>query len=346
MRDGEEQAVVVGIKDVARHAGVSSGTVSNTLNRPDVVSPLTRAKVLKAIKELGYVPDESARLLRSGESRLLAALVLDLANPFFVDVVRGAELAAQEAGLNLITCNSAQKAESEASHLEMLAQQRVRGVLLCPVDDDSGRSMRSMARSMLPHVLIDSDPSDYAACSVLVDDVRGGQLAAQHLLEMGHRHIALMNGPMRLAPCRDREKGVRAVMETSTERAQLTVLSVEGLDVTAGREAGHRLLEVADRPTAVICVNDLTALGVLQAMTAAGVRVPDEMAIVGYDDIEFASAAAVPLSSVRQPTEQLGRTAARLLIEETDATRSADHQHQKVTFFPELVVRESSRLQR
>src|SRR5438552_2794026 len=170
---------MISIKDVARHAGVSIGTVSNVINRPALVSPETRARVTAAIDELGYVRSESARHLRAGRSRIMALLVLDMGNPFFVDVARGVERAAQDEAL--------------------------------------------------------------------------------------------------------------------------TVLEVEQMTVGSGRDAGSRLLGLAHRPTAVFCVNDLVALGVLQAMFAAGLRVPEDMSIVGYDDIEFAAAAAVPLTSVRQP---------------------------------------------
>ncbi|WP_370949120.1 LacI family DNA-binding transcriptional regulator [Amycolatopsis sp. cg5] len=318
---------MVGIKDVARRAGVSIGTVSNVVNRPHMVAPETRVRVQTVIEELGYVRDESARQLRAGRSRTLALLVLDLANPFFIDVARGAEEAAYEADLNVITCNSGQRVDRETAYLAMLAEQRVRGVLLSPVTDASVDGLR---RNGIPYVFVDRLVP--GACSVSVDDVAGGALAAQHLLDRGHRRIAFVNGPSVLAQCRDREQGVRSVL------ADPIVLAAGGLDVASGRAAGARLLALG--PTAVFCANDLLALGVLQAMVAAGVRVPDEMAIVGYDDIEFAAAAAVPLTSVRQPAARLGRTAAELLIAETSG--EDPHEHESVVYKPELVIREST----
>jgi len=332
---------MVGIKDVASRAGVSIGTVSNVVNRPHVVSPATRARVQAVIQELGYVRDESARQLRAGHSRMLALLVLDLGNPFFVDVSRGAEQAAHDEGLNVITCNSSQRMDREASYLAMLAEQRVRGVLLSPVDA-SGNSLTAFRRSGIPYVFVDRSVSTDEACSVSVDDVVGGSLATQHLIDTGHRSIAFVNGPAVLAQCRDREAGVRAALSgAKAPGRQLSVLEVEGLDVASGRDAGARILGLSPRPTAVFCANDLLALGVLQAMVAGGVRVPEEMAIVGYDDIEFAAAAAVPLTSVRQPAVKLGYAAARLLIAET-GPQSEPHVHQAVVYRPELVVRDSS----
>lgn len=337
---------MVGIKDVARAAGVSIGTVSNVVNRPHVVSAETRLRVLSVIQELGYVRDESARQLRAGRSRILALLALDLSNPFFVDVARGAEQVAHANDLNLITCNSGQRVDREESYLAMLAEQRVRGVLLSPVDT-AGEALRAFDRSGIRYVFVDRKVPTGQASSVSVDDVAGGTLAARHLLTAGHTDIALVNGPTLLAQCRDREAGVRAALTGSP--ARLTVLEAAGLDVPSGRDAGARLLGMDPRPSAVCCANDLLALGVLQAMVGGGVRVPDEMAIVGYDDIEFAGAAAVPLTSVRQPARRLGSTAAELLLAETDpeAGEDADRPaHRCVVFQPELVVRASTRITR
>ncbi|MGW3996826.1 LacI family DNA-binding transcriptional regulator [Amycolatopsis sp. NPDC004772] len=331
---------MVGIKDVAKRAGVSIGTVSNVVNRPHVVAAATRSRVLSVIEELGYVRDESARQLRAGRSRVMGLLVLDLGNPFFVDVARGAEQAAHAEGLNIITCNSGQRSELEASYLAMFAEQRVRGVLLSPVAT-SGEALRTFRRTGTPYVFVDRKAPASEASSVSVDDVAGGALGGRHLLETGHRRIAFVNGPGILTQCRDREQGLRTVLAGSG--AELTVLEAIGLDVPSGRDAGARLLGTSPRPTAVFCANDLLALGVLQAMVGAGVRVPDEMAIIGYDDIEFAGAAAVPLTSVRQPARRLGRTAAELLLAETSDTKP---ERQAVVFTPELVVRESTRVRR
>ncbi|WP_344132330.1 LacI family DNA-binding transcriptional regulator [Saccharopolyspora halophila] len=331
---------MVGIKDVARQAGVSIGTVSNVVNRPHLVSEDTRRRVQTAIDELGYVRDESARQLRAGRSRIMALLVLDLGNPFFVDLARGAEEAAHAAGLNVITCNSGQRVDLETSYLSMLAEQRVRGVLLSPVESVGDR-LQTFARSGIPYVFVDRKVPELEGSSVSVDDVAGGALAARHLLETGHTEIAFVNGPKMLVQCRDREAGVRSALADGDVR--LSVLESAALNADCGRDAGARLLGMSPRPTAVFCANDLLALGVLQAMVGAGVKVPEEMAIVGYDDIEFAGAAAVPLTSVRQPARRLGRTAAELLIAETSTDRP---QHRQVVFEPELVVRESTRVSR
>ncbi|OEV31467.1 LacI family transcriptional regulator [Streptomyces nanshensis] len=333
---------MVGIKDVARAAGVSVGTVSNVINRPQTVSSATRDKVRSAIRQLGYVRSESARQLRAGRSRIIALLVLDMANPFFVEVASGAERAAREAGLGVMLCNSAQSPSEEAEYLSLFAEQRVRGVLVTPADT-TGRNLARFQRQGIPYVSVDRVLPSAEGCSVSVDDVRGGELAARHLLQHGHESIVYVSGPMHLTQCQDRYTGVVGALREAGLREEDALRQVESarLDVAAGRDAGARLLGMSPRPTAVFCANDLLALGVLQSLYEAGVEVPGEVALVGYDDIEFAAAAAVPLTSVRQPAYRMGRAAADLLIEET-AEETSGHEHQRIVLQPELVVRRSS----
>ncbi|MDB1089294.1 LacI family DNA-binding transcriptional regulator [Streptomyces sp. ACA25] len=338
-------AQTVGIKEVARQAGVSVGTVSNVINRPHMVAEETRLRVQTAIVALGYVRSESARQLRAGQSRIIALLVLDMANPFFVEVATGAERVARAADLGVMLCNSAQSASEEAAYLSLFAEQRVRGVLVTPADM-SGRNLTDFRRHHIPFVFVDRVLPSAEGCSVSVDDVLGGTLAVRHLTEQGHTDVAYVSGPLSLQQCQDRRDGALAALaEAGLPAAALRVVEAGRLDVAAGRAAGARLLEMAPRPSAVFCANDLLALGVLQALFAAGVRVPEEVALVGYDDIEFAAAAAVPLTSVRQPAARMGRQAAELLMEETG--EAADrHRHQRIVLEPELVVRESSLLPR
>jgi len=338
-------ATTTSIKEVARHAGVSLGTVSNVLNRPDTVSAPTRQRVLDAISALGYVRNDSARQLRAGRSRQIAIVVLDVANPFFTDVVRGAEAAAEGSGVMVVVCNSAENAGRERRHLELLEEQRVRGVLITPVDDTPGSRLEQLIQRGTPVVLVDRGSGWPNRCSVAVDDVLGGRLAGAHLAEQGHARIAFVGGPFSIQQVSDRHKGFAAALRATANGGgapELTVVRTPNLTVASGRVAAGQIADLpkVDRPTAVFCANDLLALGVLQEMTLRGLRVPQDVAIVGYDDIEFAAAAAVPLSSVRQPREQLGRTATQLLLEEIE--EDGRHEHRHVVFQPELVVRDSS----
>jgi LacI family transcriptional regulator len=331
------------IREVARHAGVSVGTVSNVLNRPRAVAPDTRQRVLAAIDELGFVRNEAARHLRAGRSRTVGLVVLDVANPFFTDVAHGIEELAYEHNTMIVMCNSGENPHFERRHLEQLEEQRVLGVLITPVENESPYVER-LAERGIPVVLVDRGATDQQ-CSVAVDDVRGGRLAGSHLVEQGHRRITFVGGPLAIKQVSDRHHGLKSVV-ADTAGAQLAVETGPSLSVDEGLRAGERIAQrpPGDRPSAVFCANDLLALGFLQAMTRAGIRVPDEIAIVGYDDIGFAAAAAVPLSSVRQPREQLGRAAMELLLDEVE--NSAVHKHRQVVFQPELVIRESSLAQR
>ena len=336
---------MVGIKDVARQAGVSVGTVSNVINRPEMVSEETRHRVRSVIERLGYVRSESARQLRAGRSRIIALLVLDMGNPFFVDVARGAERAARAAGLGVMVCNSAQSSAEEADYLGLFAEQRVRGVLLSPTDA-TGRNLTAFRRHRIPFVLVDRVAEGAAECSVSVNDVRGGELAAAHLLAAGHRSLAYVSGPPHLLQVRDRRAGaLRALAAAGLPADALLDLPTERLDVAAGRDAGARLLGRADAPHRRLLRQRPAGPRCAAGGLRRGPEHPRDLAIVGYDDIEFAAAAAVPLTSVRQPAVRMGALAAGLLLEETDGEASG-HVHQRVVLEPELVVRDSTLMPR
>ncbi|WP_323742414.1 LacI family DNA-binding transcriptional regulator [Nocardioides islandensis] len=330
---------MAGVKDVAAYAGVSLGTVSNVLNRPERVSPATRRKVEQAMAELGFVRNEAARHLRSGRSRTLAYVMLDAANPFFTDVAAGIEETAESGHFSLYMCNSGQRADREAGYLAHLVEQRVQGILVTPIDPEAPH-LASVARRGTPVVIVDRTTRDESLCSVAVDDVLGGSLAVEHLLDRGHQRIAFVGGPESIGQVRDRLVGARQGL-AAAGAPDITVIETLATTVREGRQAGERLLGLAraKRPTAAFCANDLLALGLLQQVVASGLRVPDDLAIVGYDDIYFAGAAAVPLTSVRQPRHELGRRAAELVLDEAD---NADHVHQQVVLLPELVARTST----
>jgi LacI family transcriptional regulator len=319
------------IKDVAAAAQVSVGTVSNVLNRPELVSAATRHRVERTMADLGFVRNESARQLRAGTSRTLAYVMLDASNPFFTDVARGIEETADELDLSLFLCNSDGRSAREHSHLARLQQQRVQGILITPVDSEAS-VLEQIAERGTPVVVVDRTRRDADLCSVSVDDTRGGRLAAEHLVESGHTRIAFVGGPLSIGQVRDRLNGARRAWRAAG-RSEAALVHLPGERVVA--------LAPRRRPTAVFCANDLLALGVLKTALNAGLRVPDDLAIVGYDDIDFAAAAAIPLTTVRQPRLELGRTAARLVIDEAT---NVHHEHRQVVFEPELVVRASTSL--
>ncbi|WP_269938654.1 LacI family DNA-binding transcriptional regulator [Arthrobacter sp. HY1533] len=332
-------ARAVSITEVARRAGVAVGTVSNVLNHPERVAPAKREMVLKIIREVGFVRNDAARQLRAGQSRTIGQIVLDAGNPFFMDVARGAEDEAMKRGNLVLLGNSGHDAAREARHIDSFEQQRVLGLLISPVDANLDRLDALRNRGVVP-ILVDrkEDPEKYS--SVAVDDVAGGYLAARHLIDQGRRRLAYVSGPVGIHQVADRLAGAQAAV-AEFPGVTLEVLERDALTVIQGRAAGEHLVERgrAQMPDGIFCANDLLALGVLQALTMLRtIRVPEDVALVGYDDIDFASSAVVPLTSVRQPTELLGRTAVELLCEEVDTPGA----HRQVVFKPELVVRGSS----
>jgi LacI family transcriptional regulator len=354
----------VTIRDVAQLAQVSLGTVSNVLNNPSSVATGTRNRVLDAINSTGFVRSTAAHQLRVGKSRTVGVVLLDISNPFFAEMVRGAEHVLRERDYVLIVCSSDESAEREQRYFRVLEEHRVDGLLISPVERDLEGTAGLVAHG-IPTVLLDRDGSSRGLCSATVDDVRGAEMAADHLFELGHRAIAFVNGPATIRQCADRREGARrsarrARRRGPTTRSEAGTLSVAGslseagtlsepatlrevavgaLSIEQGEAAVPALLRLEPKPTAVMCANDLLALGVLRGLAAAGIAVPDEMAVVGYDDVAFASMLSPSLTSVRQPKYELGVVAAELLLEEV---AGLSHEHRAIRFEPELVVRASS----
>ncbi len=330
------------IREVARRAGVSLGTVSNVLNRPEIVAEETRRKVQLAIEEIGFVPNGSARQLRAGRSQHIGLVVLDVANPFFTEVARGVEDMANEAGYVVILCNSDDSLEKEEHYLRVLEEQRTLGVLITPVQNDVGYLQRLRQRG-IGVVLLDRPSRSKDLCSVSVDDVRGGELATLHLLEQGHTCIAFVHGPLSIRQCSDRRRGVLHALKAFNLDPEQALVDITTMAQSAseGEASVETLLNSAKKPTAAFCANDLLALGVMRGLMKRGISIPGDIALVGYDDVEFASVLATPLTSIRQPKYELGHAAAELLFDETVSLTT--HQHKHIVYQPELVVRASSR---
>jgi DNA-binding LacI/PurR family transcriptional regulator len=333
--------VSISVREVAAQAGVSVGTVSNVLNRPEKVAADTVARVQAAIDALGFVRNDAARQLRAGRSRSIGLVVLDVGNPFFTDLARGAEARAAAAGLTVLLGNSDETDARESAYLDLFEEQRVHGVLISPIGD-SGDQLKRLRLRGTPTVLVDRQSQDKSFSSVAVDDVAGGYLAASHLIARGGTRLAFIGGPPALRQVADRMNGAqRACAEHPG--VLLEVIETASLSVLDGRAAGEALCSRpgAERPDAVFAANDLVALGVLQAVTMLGdVRVPEDLALIGYDDIAFASAAVIPLSSIRQPSALIGSTAVELLLRE--AAGDAGFVPEQIVFQPELVVRQST----
>jgi LacI family transcriptional regulator len=332
--------MAVSMRDVANAASVSLGTVSNVLNAPEKVSPATVARVQEAIDRLGFVRNDAARQLKSGRSRCAGLVVLDIGNPFFTDVARAAEQQAAAHQLTVLLGTSDGDGTKERAYIDVFTEQRVFGLMVSPVGEDLDR-LEALRRRGTPVVLVDRDGTGTQFDSVAVDDVAGGCLATAHLLDIGRRRIAFVGGPTSLRQVRDRRRGAAQAVD-QVPGARLEVIETTTLSVLAGRTVGEELRRrpAADRPDGVFCANDLVAIGVLQAFTMLGaLRVPEDVALIGYDDIDFAQSAVVPLSSIHQPTALIGATAVDLLMA---AAGAEDRAPAHPVFVPELVVRQST----
>ena len=331
------------IHDVARLAGVSLGTVSNVLNNPNLVKPSTAERVQVAIEQLGFVRNDAARQLKAGKSKTLGLVVFDAGNPFFADLARGAEDAAAELGYSVLLGNSDNNHERERQYLQLFDEQRVAGVLVAPTSDiyEQIKDLRSHGTQA---VVVDRKADADRCCSVSVDDFAGGRIAVEHLLAIGRLRIGFV-GNLAMQQVSDRLAGAMAAIGDFGPEAQLILLESDDMSVIAGRNVGQQIAAraAADRPDAIFAANDLLAMGLVQAfMFKNEIAIPEQIALVGYDDIAFAEAAVVPLSSIRQPAHLIGTTAIELVLDEIG--NAAEHNHQQITFQPELVVRASTKV--
>lgn len=327
------------VRDVAARAGVSPATVSNALNHPERVSENTRLRVQEAIQELGYVRNDAARQLRQRQNRAVGMIVLDVANPFFTDLAQAAEGSLSELQRPLLLGNSAQDSFREQTHLRLFEEQRVSGILISPVGAVLSR-LRRIKEHGTAVVIVDRKSGADEFSSVSVDDELGGRLAAEHLIQQGRRRIVVIGGPGSIRQVAHRLAGAELAAEEH-DGASVEFHDTGAMDIGSGRAATRKLLSrpVGERPDAIFATNDLVALGALQELARAGVSVPDDVALIGYDDIEFAASATVPISSVRQPAADMGRRAADLLV---SAIEDPEAPVEHPAFTPSLVAREST----
>lgn len=328
------------VKDVATAAGVSVGTVSHVLNHPDRVAAATRERVEAAIDALGFVRSEAASRLRRGGSSLVGVLVHDVSNPFFAEASRGIEDRLRQDGRLPMIASTDSEPERERELLRLLAGMQVRGVIVTP-SGSTLDNLEVLAGRGIRVVLMDHPPISPELPTVSGDDVAGARAAVAHLLTIGHRRIGFINGPASVRQSEDRRAGARSAVEKVGLDPDDVLIEVEasahGVSYTAdaGQVATERLLRQRVVPTALFCANDQMAIGALRELRRRNLRVPQDMAVVGYDDVAIASELITPLTSVRQPMRKIGWTAADLLLE-------ADGGARHVSFAPELVVRAST----
>jgi LacI family transcriptional regulator len=324
------------MKDVAELVGVSIQTVSAVINNKPGITDETRDRVLEAIKQLGYRPYSVARSLRTGQTRTLALIVSDLSNPSFGTMASAAEDYAHRFGYNLTVHNTHDDVTREASYIQSLTQRWIDGVLYVSAEDELS-SQTALKQAGIPSVAIDRIPENYVSPSVTLDNTKAGYMAAQHLLDLGHHHIAHISGPLRLRLVRERIAGFEKAL---ANYGVYPFARVEGnWTCDSGFVAMKHILNHQPHPTALFAANDRMAIGAMQAIQEARLRVPDDISVVGLDDIEVAAYQNPPLTTVRQSFAELATLAIQLLLALIQKDQPAETQ---LVIEPELIERQST----
>ncbi|WP_262704011.1 MULTISPECIES: LacI family DNA-binding transcriptional regulator [Streptomyces] len=338
----------VTIRDVAEFAQVSQSTVSNYFHKPRKLSDATRERIRQAVDALGFVPNDAARMLRTGVSPVIGYVAFELASATTPEVATAIERRVSAEDMYLLMANDTGSRQRERDYLQLFEQQRVSGIIIAPVGDVEAELAR-LRRRGIASVLSARRAVSPAQASVSTDHVTGSRLAVEHLIGLGRRKIGFIASSLDLRQVADRQRGALSVIEAVPD-ATLEIISVPERTVEAGIACAEHLARrsPADRPDALFCVNDLLAIGIIQSFVAGRrIRIPEDIAVIGYDDIEFAQSTIVPLSTVRTPHAELGTAAADLLFDEiaelrgpegADGERTAPH----IEFAPELVVRAST----
>jgi LacI family transcriptional regulator len=329
----------VTISDVARLSGVSSMTVSRVINRSERVSPETRQRVEQAIDELGYVPSRLARGMIRQKTGTLALIVPDVANPFFTLIVRGAEDVARRAAYRIIFCDTRADLAIEREVVEEMIAHRVDGVAIAPVSDRSRSHLQRLARFGVPFVLIDRTVPGTDCDVVVGDSVGGARRLVEHLISLGHTRIGMIVESDEVSTARDRRQGYMDALNAAGLGLDPSLVVRATVDPDGGSEGMRRLLELDDPPTAVFTVNNLVAVGAIEAVRSNGLEVPDDVALVCFDDIEYASRLYPFLTVMAQPAETLGTLGTQLLLERIEGRAPA--QNRVVVLPAQFIVRKS-----
>jgi LacI family transcriptional regulator len=329
----------VTIKDVARLSGVSPMTVSRVINASERVRPDTRRRVEDAISALGYVPSRLARGLSRQRTGTLALIVPDVANPFFTLIVRGAEDVARRAGYRVLLCDTRADLTLEHEVIEEMLAHRVEGIVIAPVNDRSKADLRRLVEFGVPFVLIDRVVPGVESDVVLGDSVSGARRLVEHLISLDHRRIGFIVESDQVSTARDRWRGYESALTAAGISVDPALVTQATADPRGGFEGMRRLLELERPPTAVFTVNNLVALGAIEAVRAAGLEVPDDIALVCFDDIEYASRLYPFLTVMEQPAEAFGAMGTQLLL---DRIAGRGTERPRVVVLPaEFIVRQS-----
>ncbi|WP_166243092.1 LacI family DNA-binding transcriptional regulator [Paenibacillus turpanensis] len=329
------------IYDIAKKANVSAMTVSRVINNTGRISEATRKNVKKVMEELNYVPNSMARSLVLQKTKILSLLITDITNPFYTTLARGAEDSAKQNGYKLLLGNSDEDYAKEKDYVDMILSTRVDGVLFAPAGDHSLDQLRQLQTHQIPFVLLDREVPELASDMVLGDSKEGARRLVDHLIELGHRRIALINGSMDVSTARLREQGYVEALKLAgipVDEELMLPLSYRSVD---DLQVLDPLLQLSDPPTAIFAANNFIAVGVIKALRAKGISVPEEISIACFDDLGIASELHPFMTVAAQPAYQFGVLGMQLLIEKIEG-KTDPQTHRKLILPSELLIRQST----
>ncbi len=331
------------IRDVAKKAGVSVSTVSHVVNETRFVSEETSTRVLAAMEELKYQPNRLARSLRRKDKRThtIGLLIPDSTNPFFAEVLRGVEDASFDAGYNVILCNSDDNPDKELNYIDVLLSKQVDGIVLVSAGAHE-ESLELLSRRQGTAVVVDREFDGSDLDSVVVDNERGGYDATRYLIDLGHRRIGCITGPSLLTPSAGRIQGYRRALAEAQIPLDKTLIVPGDFRPQSGYASAKKLLKLIPPPTAIFACNDMMAIGALGAINQDGLKVPADLSLIGFDDITLASYSIPPLTTIAQPSHEMGLLATELLLQRLLDPSAPPR---RVLLYPSIVVRESCQVQ-
>lgn len=326
------------IYDIAKATGVSIATVSKVINNVGRISQNTRDKIMKAIEELQYQPSMVATALTGKLTYTVGLLIPDLSNPFFAEMARSVEDRGHELGFNLVMCSTDNDPDKVVQYIRLLKQKNVDGIILATGIKDE-KVVKELISHKIPVALIARDMPALAIGTVLVEDFRGGYLATEHLVQLGHRKIAIIVEDLSITSSKERLRGYRYALEERELPFDENRVLVSDFTIEGGKALTKKLLDSADPPTAVFACNDLLAIGAIQAAREKGLKIPDNLSVVGFDNSILATIIDPPLTTVAQPIQDMGHKVMDLLYQEIQGDK---HAKQRIVLLPELVVRKST----
>ncbi|WP_340400167.1 LacI family DNA-binding transcriptional regulator [Paenibacillus sp. FSL H8-0079] len=326
------------IYDIAREAGVSIATVSQVINGKGKISEKRRAEIMEIMERLHYQPSAIAAALTGKQTYTLGLLVPDISNPYFAELARAVEDRSRQLGYSVVICSTDNKDERVERYLNLLQQKRVDGMMI-GTGIDNAEILSPLLQQSIPVALIARHMPSLSVHTVTIDDILGGRLAAEHLLELGHTRVAVLSEPSKVSSSQERVHGFRETLIKAGYTLEPNQIRESAADLSSAKKEALLLLGEIDHPTGLFCCNDIQAIGALQAAKELGLRVPEDVSIIGFDNTILASVTSPPLTTVAQPIEDLGHRAVDLLIEELKDERK---EPQKIVLKPELVIRDSA----